>query len=187
MDLGLKSGTVRIDKYNPLWKNEFLKEEKVISKALEKYDVNIEHIGSTSIVGCSAKPIIDIAIGVPNLEYGKQLIPILENLGYTYDGTADYGVRWFLKKCDGDLRTHFIHIEDRNGRVWQNHIVFRDYLNTHPEKVAEYSKIKEEIADEYADNRQGYAKIKDPFIEKTIKEALEEWGLEPVGEEYTMQ
>lgn len=135
-------------------------------------------------MGCSAKPIIDIAIGVPSLEYGKQLIPVLEKVGYTYDGKADFGVRWFLKKCKGELRTHFIHIEDRNSRIWQNHIVFRDYLNLHPEKVKEYSQIKEQCESEFASNREGYAKKKDPFIEQTISQALKEWNIKPVGEDY---
>jgi GrpB-like predicted nucleotidyltransferase (UPF0157 family) len=186
MELGLKRGTVRIDKYNPEWKNEYLKEEKILKEVLKDYDVNIEHIGSTAIVGCSAKPIIDIAIGVPSLEYGKQLIPLLEELGWTYDGKADFGVRWFLKKCNGDVRTHFIHIENRNDRIWQNHIVFRDYLNANPDKVKEYSNIKETIEKEYADNRQGYAAIKDPFIENTIQQALKEWNIKRVGEDYEL-
>ena len=186
MNLGLKRGNVRIDKYNPEWENEYLKEEKILKEVLNGYDVDIQHIGSTSIVGCSAKPIIDIAIGVPNLEYGKQLIPLLQEIGWTYDGTADFGVRWFLKKCNGDIRTHFIHIENKFDRIWQNHIIFRDYLNTHPEKVKEYSNIKEKIEKEYVNNRQGYAKEKDPFIEETIKQALEEWNLEPIGQDYTL-
>ncbi len=186
MNLGLLSGTVRIDDYNPEWKEEFLRQKELLQNSLKGYDVQIEHIGSTSIVGCKAKPIIDIAIGVPTLEYGKQLIPILKNIGWTYDGDADYGVRWFLKKCNGDLRTHFIHIEDRNSRIWQNHIVFRDYMNMHPEKVKEYSDIKKRIEKEYANNRQGYANIKNPFIEETIKNALKEFGLEPMGEDYRL-
>lgn len=186
MKLGLKSKTVRIDKYSPKWKKEYQKQEKILKNTLAGYDVQIEHIGSTSIIGCSAKPIIDIAIGVPSLDYGKQLIPILERIGWTYSGNADFGVRWFLKKCKGDLRTHFIHIEDRNSRIWQNHIVFRDYLNSHPEKVKEYSEIKEECENEFAANREGYAKRKDPFIEETIKMALKEYNIKPIGKDYSM-
>jgi predicted RNA-binding protein with TRAM domain len=121
-----------------------------------------------------------------HLEYGKQLIPLLEELGWTYDGKADFGVRWFLKKCNGDVRTHFIHIENRNDRIWQNHIIFRDYLNANPDKVKEYSNIKETIEKEYADNRQGYAAIKDPFIENTIQQALKEWNIKRVGEDYEL-
>ena len=53
------------------------KARKKLKKLLKNFNFQIEHIGSTSIIGCSAKPIIDIAIGVQSLEYGKQLIPIL--------------------------------------------------------------------------------------------------------------
>lgn len=186
MELGLKKGMVRIDKYNSDWKLEYLKEEKILKDILKDYDVDIQHIGSTSIVGCSAKPIIDIAIGVPNLEYGKQLIPLLQQNGWTYDGTSDFGVRWFLKKCNGEYRTHFIHIESRFDRIWQNHIVFRDYLNMHPDKVKEYSKIKKLIEKDYSNDRAGYAAIKDPFIAKTIQEALDELNMEPIGDYYSL-
>ena len=77
LKLGLISGTVKIEEYNPEWKDEFLKEETLLKKQLQDYDVDIQHVGSTSIVGCHAKPIIDIAIGVESLEYGEQLIPVL--------------------------------------------------------------------------------------------------------------
>ena len=79
--LGLISGTVKIEEYNPEWKVEFLKEKEMLEKQLLDYDVDIQHVGSTSIVGCFAKPIIDIAIGVVSLEYGEQLIPLLCNMG----------------------------------------------------------------------------------------------------------
>jgi GrpB-like predicted nucleotidyltransferase (UPF0157 family) len=84
--LGLKSGTVRIEKYNPEWKNEFEKEQIRLESALKEYNVNLQHVGSTSSIGCSAKPIIDIAIGVESLEYGEKLIAVLEKIGYIYDG-----------------------------------------------------------------------------------------------------
>ena len=77
LKLGLTSGTVKIEEYNPEWKDEFLKEEALLKKQLQDYDVDIQHVGSTSIVGCYAKPIIDIAIGVETLEYGEELISAL--------------------------------------------------------------------------------------------------------------
>lgn len=86
LKLGLKSGTVKIEEYNPEWKNAFEKEKTLLKKHLQDYDVNIQHVSSTSIVGCCAKPIIDIAIGVESLEYAEQLIPALRNMGYTYNG-----------------------------------------------------------------------------------------------------
>lgn len=187
MKLGLTSTSIKIYDYTQKWKKEYLKQEKKLKKLLKNFNIQIEHIGSTSIIGCSAKPIIDIAIGVQSLEYGKQLIPILEKNGWNHSGTADCGVRWFLKKEKGNLSTHFIHIEDINSRIWQNHIIFRDYLNTHPEKVAEYSRIKKDCEIKFKENRKGYAQTKNPFIEETIKTALKEWNIEQVGENYTIK
>lgn len=186
MKIGVKRKTVKILKYNPKWKNEYLKEETVLKDALKSYDVNIQHIGSTSIIGCSAKPIIDIAIGVPNLEYGKKLIPILQKMGYHYDGRNDFGVRYFLKKCENDIETYFIHIEDKNSRIWQNHIIFRDYMNLNPEEVIKYSNLKEELAQKFCNDRKSYTKAKETYIEQIIDKALKKFNLKPKGTDYIM-
>jgi GrpB-like predicted nucleotidyltransferase (UPF0157 family) len=98
LKLGLMSGKVKIEEYNSDWKDEFLKEETLLKKQLQNYDVDIQHVGSTSIVGCYAKPIIDIAIGVESLEYGELLIPALCNIGYIYDGDGEIPGRHFFKK-----------------------------------------------------------------------------------------
>lgn len=182
--LGLKSGTVKLVKYNPRWKEEFEKEKKVLFHLLKDFEVDIQHIGSTSIIGCVAKPIIDIAIGVKSLDYGKSLIPILTANGYYYDGKADYGIRYFLKKCNNDISTHFVHIEDTNTRIWQNHIIFRDYLNSHPEKTDEYSALKLELERKFKDNRKEYTNRKAPFITNVIDKALKEWNIKKVGKDY---
>lgn len=186
MNIGVKRRTVKIFEYNSEWKNEYLKERTVLEYALKNYDVDIQHVGSTSIIGCSAKPIIDIAIGVPNLEYGKQLIPILQKMGYYYDGRNDFGVRYFLKKCENDIETCFIHIEDTNSRIWQHHILFRDYMNLNPEEVMKYSNLKENLAQKFCDNRKGYTKAKETYIEKIIDKAFKLFNVKPVSENYSM-
>ncbi len=186
MKIGVKRRTVKVVDYDFNWLNEYIKEETVLKKILSNYDVDIQHIRSTSIIGCKAKPIIDIAIGVPNLEYGQKLIPILQKAGYYYDGTADFGVRYFLKKYDGDIETHFIHIEDKNSRIWQNHIIFRDYMNTEPEKVIEYSNLKENLAQEFFNDRKSYTKSKEDYIQNIIEKALEKFKLQAKGENYIM-
>ena len=186
MELGLKKRTVKIVEYNPKWKDYFLKEKMILEKELNGFDIQIEHVGSTSIIGCCAKPIIDIAIGVPNLVYGKDLIPILEKLGWIYTGKSDFGVRYFLKKCNGDIETHFLHIEGRESRIWQNHILFRDYMNLHPEKIKEYSRLKRKLELEFGNDRNEYIKRKNPYIEQIINEALKEFNFERIGEDYNL-
>mgnify|MGYP001594660584 CR=1 FL=1 len=171
LNLGLISGTVKIEEYNPEWKGEFLKEETLLKKQLRDYDVDIQHVGSTSLVGCYAKPIIDIAIGVESLEYGEQLIPALCNIGYIYDGDGHIPGRHFFKKKDGELSTHYIHVESINGKLWNNHILFRDYLNKHPIIIIEYSNLKKHLEKDFFDNINKYAIGKNPFIQKVIETA----------------
>lgn len=177
MNIGIKRKTVKILEYNPEWKNEYLKEKDVLKSALKGYDVDIQHVGSTSIVGCKAKPIIDIAIGIPNLEYGKKLIPILQKIGYDYNDTVSFDGSYFLKKCENDIETHFIHIEDKNGKAWQNHIAFRDYMNLNPQETNKYSKLKENLAQKFYNDRKSYTKSKETYIEKIIDKALKRINL----------
>lgn len=167
--LGLISGTVEIIEYNPEWKDEFLQEKEVLEKQLQDYDVDIQHVGSTSIVGCFAKPIIDIAIGVESLEYGEQLVLLLCNIGYVYAGDGGIPGRHFFKKINGELSTHYIHLEPINGILWDNHILFRDYMNKHPQLIIEYSDLKKCLEKDFYNNRNNYAIGKNPFIEKVIE------------------
>lgn len=143
--LGLISGTAKIEEYNTEWKTEFLKEKEILEKQLRDYDVDIQHVGSTSIAGCAAKPIIDIAIGVESLGYGGKLIPILCNIGYVYDGDGGIPGRHFFKKKNGELSTHYIHVEPVDGKLWDNHILFRDYLNKHSQLIMECSNLKKSL------------------------------------------
>jgi GrpB-like predicted nucleotidyltransferase (UPF0157 family) len=184
MSIGVKKRTVKIVGYNPQWKDEFLKEKIALEYSLKNYDVDIQHIGSTSIVGCKAKPIVDIAIGVSPLMYGKQLIPILQKIGYFYDGKHDGDVRFFLKKCKDDIETYFIHIEDTNSRIWQHHILFRDYMKLHPEEVVKYSDLKENLAQKFCDDRKGYTQAKDVYIEQIIDKAFKYFDVKRKGEDY---
>ena len=174
LKLGLMSGTVKIEEYNPEWKDEFLKEKILLKNQLQDYDVDIQHVGSTSIVGCYAKPIIDIAIGVESLKYGEQLITVLCNMGYIYDGDGHIPGRHFFKKKYGELSTQYIHVEPINGKLWNNHILFRDYLNKYPQIIIEYSNLKKRLEKDFFDNIVNYALGKNPFIEKVIETAKRE-------------
>ncbi len=186
MKIGLKSKTVKIIEYDPEWKNEYLKEKTILNNALKNYDVDIQHVGSTSIIGCKAKPIIDIAIGIQNLEYGKKLIPVLEKIGYYYNDTVSFDGSYFLKKCKDNIETHFIHIENKNGKSWQNHIIFRDYMNLNSIEVVKYSNLKEILSQKFYNDRKCYTKAKETYIQKTIDKALKHFNLLTKDSDYTI-
>lgn len=80
--IGLKRGVVKLDFYSPKWKEYFEKEKEHLQKLLGNSIISIEHVGSTSIPGVIAKPIIDIAVVVKSISLPDKLINLLETLGY---------------------------------------------------------------------------------------------------------
>ena len=163
--------TVRIDEYNIGWQEFYEKEKLYLHSLIGQYEIDIQHVGSTSINGCSAKPIIDIAIGIPSLTYGESLVPILVNAGYVYKGDDGIEGRHYFKRVSQGLTVCHIHMEPVGGKLWNNHIIFRDYLKTHPDVMKQYIAIKKELARKYPDQRDIYAKEKSIFIEQILKNA----------------
>ncbi|MBU4204957.1 GrpB family protein [Patescibacteria group bacterium] len=169
--IGLQSKKVRLFSYNPAWKRLYKEEEKLLRFVIGKYVLDIQHVGSTSIPGAKAKPIIDIAIGVKNLKEGEKCIKPLKQLGYEYKHNAGIKGRHFFVKGNEINRTHYVHIEKLDGRLWKNHIIFRDYLRKYKETVKEYNELKEKLAKKYKDDRDTYTAWKDSFIQGIIKKA----------------
>lgn len=175
---GLGRKKVRLLSYSPEWKKLYKKEEKLLRSAIGEYVLDIQHVGSTSIPGCKAKPIIDIAVGVKSLKAGEKCIKPLERLGYEYKHAAGIKGRHFFAKGSEMYRTHYIHIEKINGKLWKNHILFRDYLCSHKAVVKEYNKLKEKLAKKYKDDRDTYTIKKEPFMKKVMKR-IEREGFKP--------
>jgi len=169
--IGLQRKKVKLSSYNPEWKKLYKKEEKLIRSIIEKYILDIQHVGSTSIPNIKAKPIIDIAVGVKSLKIGEKCIKPLERLGYEYKHDAGIKGRHFFVKGNENNRTHYLHVEKLNGKLWKNHILFRDYLIKHKEAVKEYSKLKEELVKKHKDNRDIYTIKKNSFIQKILRKA----------------
>ncbi|MEK7541112.1 MAG: GrpB family protein [Patescibacteria group bacterium] len=167
--IGLRNKKVKLSPYNSAWKELYKKEEKLLHPIVEKYVLNIQHIGSTSIPGAKAKPIIDIAMGVKNLKDGEKFIKPLELLGYNYKHNAGIKGRHFFTKGNKAETTHHMHIVKLGGKLWKNQIVFRDYLLKHKEAVREYNKLKEGLVEKYKNNREKYTVQKDKFIKGILK------------------
>lgn len=163
---------VKLDPYTSEWKTEFGIEKERLSTILNGHIIDIQHVGSTSIEGCHAKPVIDILIGIESLEYGEALIPILVEQGYIHKFNVP-GEVYFKKQSNG-LTTHHIHIAPINGQVWKNQILFRDYLRLHPEKLQEYMQLKQCLAIQFANDRDQYSKGKEDFILQVLFDAENE-------------
>ncbi len=164
--LGLEKNVVRLTPYTPEWKRYFEQEKAALQEELGSAILDIQHVGSTSIPGMPAKPIVDIAIAVADFEEAKACIPLIEALGYEYKGEFGIPHRHYFVK--GEPRLFHIHMSEINSTEWQNHILFRDYLCQHPEIAKEYAELKQQLALKFPRDREAYLEGKAAFIEGVL-------------------
>lgn len=170
--LGLEKGAVRLVAYDPKWKRLFEAEKASLQGVLGTKILDIRHIGSTSIPGMPAKPIIDIAIAVTDFEEAKGCIRLIEGLGYEYRGEFGMPRRHYFVK--GEPRLFHVHMSEIDSLEWQNTILFRDYLCTHEKAAREYAELKTQLALKYPRDRDAYLEGKTAFVEGVIRMAREE-------------
>ena len=134
--------------------------------------VAVEHVGSTAVPGLAAKPIIDILIGLSHLEDAAVVIPPLEGLGYEYlpERELETPERRFLARPKTKPRTRHIHMVEVGSDFWERHLLFRDYLRTHPDAAREYASLKHALAARFRENREAYTEGKTAFVRR-IQEA----------------
>ncbi len=170
--LGLKRGTVKLNKYNPKWPQLFQQEKRLLQKTLGDKIIAIEHIGSTAVPGLPAKPLIDINIAVASLSDTaiKKFITPLQSLGYTY--MHRFPGRRFFAKGPESKRTHHLNLVKANSQTgWHNHLLFRDYLRSHKSARDEYATLKIRLAKQFPTDRASYTQGKEKIIQKIIRQA----------------
>ncbi len=138
-----------------------------LTAALGELAIGIEHVGSTSVEGLSAKPIIDIDVVIKDYTVFEEVVSALGSIGYRHEGDLGIAGREAFKYDGKDhLRKHHLYVCPEASPELKRHIAFRDYLRTHPDAVREYSRIKEEGARLYPYDIDRYIEHKSPFIEK---------------------
>ncbi len=159
------------------WPIAFEKEKARLLRTLRDWIIDIQHIGSTAIPGLIAKPVIDIMIGVNNLEDADlHCVSKIQNLDYVYIKEYERDLpqrRYFQKTSETGVRTHQIHLVVMDSDWCKRRLLFRDYLRSHPDTAQEYGKLKQLLAEKYLD-ANAYASAKTPFIRKIETIACEE-------------
>lgn len=163
-DFGLSSGELRLVLVGPEWAQRFSSESSRLSAALGSAALDIQHIGSTSVPGISAKPILDIAIAIQSYEGGHSLVPRFETLGYRYRGENGIPRRHYFV-LGAPRRTHHVHVLEHDSDEWRRHLAFRDRLLHSPADAARYSALKSRCMAEACGSREEYQRLKAPFIE----------------------
>ena len=163
--MGLKVGTVKLEKYNSDWAKMFEEEAKILDEIFGDKAIIIEHIGSTSIKGLSSKPIIDIAVGILDLEDFDELRYKFEEKPYQIKKDPTPGEELIIKRIGEDITTYLIHVMEVDSKRCRDTIMFRNYLRNHHDVMREYEKLKKELAIKYKDDRPKYTASKNDFIQ----------------------
>lgn len=167
---------VVIAEYNPLWPLLFEEEKTRILDLINPWAERVEHIGSTSVPGLGAKPIIDIMVGLRSLDDAQHCIPLLQAIGYEYVPAHETVMperRYFHKGLTRFARTHHLHMVETASEFWERHILFRDYLREHEDTARSYYQLKKQLAARFRSDRESYTDAKASFIKEVIERAKE--------------
>lgn len=176
MKLGLKKNEVVLVPYEAGWKSEFADTKKKIMEHTNLQSYQIEHIGSTSIEGISAKPVIDIVIGVENFNLlDKAFFMGLKEAGFyrLQVERPDEIVCAKFTDASFETKTHFIHLVEFNKEKWHQMRFFRDYLNANEAVKKEYEALKNGF---FSTDMQGiadYTTYKEQFVQSIFKKMNE--------------
>ena len=166
--------------YEPEWVDTYEKERGEIRNAAGEHIEAIEHIGSTSIPGLAAKPVIDIMAGVETLGDADRCIEPLQTLGWIYAPEFEESVphRRYFRKTDSEDHTHHLHMVEITSDWWDRHILFRDYLREHSEVAHAYEDLKRELAERHRWDIDEYTGAKTDFIQDVEEQARHYYGRE---------
>ena len=173
--MALKRGIVELENYNKKWEEDYQTEEKLLKEVLKDFLVEIHHVGSTSIPGLKAKPIIDILVVIKSLNDIPRIEKILNNYNYSNRGQQGVSDRCFFVKGPEEARTHYVDFVEPKSNTYYNLVYFKKYLIEHSKYIKEYCDLKDDLAKKYANERSKYTAGKNDFVTKIIKLAKEEY------------
>lgn len=152
--------------YDEAWEKDFEDIKAELMQVLEGLVLRVEHVGSTSVPGLAAKPVIDIDVVIEDQSCFENVKTALGLIGYHHEGNLGIQGREAFKYDGKDhLRKHHLYVCSKDAAELKRHISFRDYLRAHPKAVEEYGRIKIEGAELYPYDIDRYIEHKSPFIE----------------------
>jgi GrpB-like predicted nucleotidyltransferase (UPF0157 family) len=167
---------IEVVDYDQDWPRRYAEERDRIAAAIGEAILAIEHVGGTAVPGLPAKTVIDLMVGVEDIERAGQAVAGLINLGYEYIPEFETQLpdrRYFRR---GAPETHHVHMVPVSSDYWREHLLFRDYLRSHPQAAEEYGKLKRGLAGRFPLDRDAYRAGKLPFIDTVVAAARREAG-----------
>lgn len=152
------------------WPARYRIESQLLHVALSALKPAIEHIGSTAVPGLAAKPIVDILIGVESLAAFELHAKRLAVFGYQYIPEYERALpdRRFFKRVVNGVRTHHVHVVEKNGLYWKRYLKFRNSLRDDAWLASRYAELKRRLAARHCFDRDAYTNGKTGFIEAVL-------------------
>ena len=166
----MRTKRVAVVPYDEMWESAFEEIKNEIEAEIGDLILGIEHVGSTSIEGMSAKPCIDIDVIIKDYSVFDEIVSKLGAIGYIHERDLGIKDREAFKYTDKHhLMMHHLYVCPQYSEELHRHITFRDYLRYTPEAVKEYSMVKEKAAGLYPNNIDQYMEYKSSCIEELYK------------------
>ena len=164
--------TLKVVPYDPGWADQFLVEKNSLQQVFGDILVAVHHIGSTSIPGIKAKPIIDILVVVRNIEQVDACNDAMIVLGYQPRGEFGIPGRRFFSKGGEEQRSHHVHVFESGHPEIARHLDFCDYLRAHSEEARRYGQLKAELVRKFRHASDRYTEGKTEMIREIDRKAL---------------
>ena len=163
----MRTAKVVVVPYDETWKTDFAAIQKELQETIGDLIDGIEHVGSTSVEGMSAKPCIDLDVIIEDYSVFDAVVTRLKAIGYYHEGNLGIPDREaFGYENKPHLQKHHLYVCPRQSRELYRHMTFRNYLRANPEAVKQYSAVKEAAAQLFPDDIDKYMEYKSPCIEQ---------------------
>jgi len=162
---------VIVEPYQTIWPEKFQEIKREVEATLGNSVLRIEHVGSTSVPGLAAKPIIDLDVIIADNACMDDVIRKLAAAGYIHEGDLGIiGREAFRYDAKPHLMKHHLYVcRESSGELYR-HLTFRNYLRSHPDAVREYGSVKLEAAAQNPDSIEKYMEAKAPCIERFYRQ-----------------
>lgn len=167
---------VELQPHNEIWANQFFTLKSEFINELDSQILGVEHVGSTSIKGISAKPILDIDIVINDVSLFPKVCAKLEGVGYIYQGNQGIEGREAFRineyeNSNADKPLHHLYVCSVDSNELRRHLAFRDYLRQYPDIAKDYEFLKKTLAST-ANSREEYTEGKTGFVESILEKTL---------------
>ncbi|GIP53639.1 MULTISPECIES: GrpB family protein [Paenibacillus] len=162
---------IRLTEYDDKWIHKYEEEVNLLELIFGEEIITFEHFGSTSVPGMKAKPVIDMMCIVKDINKIDSFNEKMNSLGYDVAGEWGLPGRRLFRK-GGENRSHHIHFYQFDNPQIHRHLIFRDYLRSHPDEVELYTNLKVELAERF-DDTSFYSQAKKPFVKEMENRALQ--------------